>query len=101
MDAAVGFANGVADVDAIENAGLAAVFGGALPVIKERVGEGRAATAALSLAHAALLLHGDLTNEPDTYVNGKKVGVDGTALSRVLVISYAPGGSYTAVVLGK
>ena len=103
MDAAVGFANGVADVDAIENAGLAAVFGGALPVItvKERVGEGRAATAALSLAHAALLLHGDLANEPDTYVNGKKVGVDGTALSRVLVISYAPGGSYTAVVLGK
>lgn len=103
MDAAVGFANGAAEVDAIESAGISSVFGKTLPVItvKERVGEGRAATAALALSHAALLLHGDLKNEPDTYVDGKKVGVDGTALSRVLVLSYAPGGSYTAVVLGK
>lgn len=103
IDAAVGFANGCAEVDGIERAGLSAVFGESLPVItvKERVGEGRAATAALSLAHAALLLHRDLENEPDAYTNGKKTGVTGGSLSRVLVISYAPGGSYTAVVLGK
>lgn len=103
IDAVVGFANGSADVDAIEAAGIASVFGNDIPVltVKERAGEGRAATAALSLAHAALLLHGELENEPDAYVNGKKTGLDGSALSRVLVVSYAPGGSYTAVVLGK
>ena len=75
-----------------------------VPVIsvKERAGEGRAASATLGLAHAALMLHGDLAEEPDAYLAAadgmKKVGVKSADLSRILVVSFAAGGSYTAIV---
>lgn len=108
IDAVVGFANGHQALDGIETEGLAKVFDlSRVPVIsvKERAGEGRAASAALGLAHAALLLHGDLAGEPDAYrktAGGmEKVGVKSAALSRILVVSFAAGGSYAAVVLEK
>ena len=104
----VGFANGHQALDGIETEGLAKVFDlSRVPVIsvKERAGEGRAASAALGLAHAALLLHGDLAGEPDAYRKAaggmEKVGVKSAALSRILVVSFAAGGSYAAVVLEK
>ncbi len=70
-----------------------------------RVGECRSASAALCLAHAALLLHGDLSAEADAYrrVDGKlcKCAVEADGLERILVISYGSGGSYTAVILAR
>ena len=108
IDAVVGFANGHQALDSVETEGLAQIFDlTRTPVIsvKERAGEGRAASATLGLAHAALMLHGDITEEPDAYrmtADGmKRVGVAGKTLSRILVVSFAAGGSYTAVVLEK
>ena len=108
IDAVVGFANGHRALDAIETEGLSRFFDLArTPVlsVKERAGEGRAASAALGLAHAALLLSGDLAEETDAYrlADGQmqKVGVRADALRHVLAVSYAAGGSYTAVVLER
>lgn len=108
IDGILGFANGMAEVDNEELNGLSAVFDlSETPVIsvKERAGEGRAASAALSLAHGALLLHGDLDAEPNAYlhtgVGAVKVGVQAAALHRLLAVSFAAGGSYTAVVIEK
>lgn len=108
IDAVIGFANGHETVDAIETAALSEVFDlTRIPVItvKERTGEGRAASAALALAHGALLLHGDLGTETDAYTQDKagmkKTTVKADALRRILVVSYAAGGSYTAVILEK
>ena len=59
------------EVDSQETAGLSAVFDlSRVPVlsVKQRTGEGRAASAALALAHGAFLLHGDLDAEPDAYL---------------------------------
>ncbi len=108
IDAVIGFANGHTTIDAIETAGLSQFFDlSKIPVlsVKERAGEGRAAAASLALAHGALLLHGDLTMETDAYFckDGKqeKVTIPAEKLRRILVVSYAAGGSYTAVVLEK
>lgn len=108
IDAVIGFANGHTTIDAIETAGLSQFFDlSKIPVlsVKERAGEGRAAAASLALAHGALLLHGDLTMEADAYFckDGKqeKVTIPAEKLRRILVVSYAAGGSYTAVVLEK
>lgn len=108
ISAVIGFANGQKDVDEIETGVLSRYFDGKkLPVItvKERTGEGRAASAALALAHGAMMLHGDIAEDADAYVssgNGmKKVGVKASALNKILVLSYATGGSYTAIVLEK
>lgn len=108
IDGILGFANGLAEVDAEELHGLSAVFDlSKTPVIsvKERMGEGRAASAALALAHGALLLHGDLAAEPNAYLHTEegavKVGVKADALHRLLAVSFAAGGSYTAVVIDK
>ena len=108
ISAVIGFANGQKDVDEIETDVLSRYFDGKeLPVItvKERTGEGRAASAALALAHGAMMLHGDIAEDADAYVssgNGmKKVGVKASALNKILVLSYATGGSYTAIVLEK
>lgn len=105
IDAIVGFANGHSALDAVEAEGLSKCFDlSRVPVIsvKERAGEGRAASATLGLAHAALMLHGDLAEEPDAYLatadGMKKVGVKSADLSRILVVSFAAGGSYTAIV---
>lgn len=71
IDGILGFANGMTEVDSQETAGLSAVFDlSRVPVlsVKQRTGEGRAASAALALAHGAFLLHGDLDAEPDAYL---------------------------------
>lgn len=108
IDAVVGFANGQRAIDEVETEVLDRLFDTTcVPVIsvKRRAGEGRAASAALSLAQGALLLHGDLPEERDAYIqtaNGReRVTVKADGLSTVLVISYAAGGSYTALVLKK
>ena len=59
----------------------------------------------MQVAHAALMLHGDITSD-NAYVIAKDGSVsrkttESAALKKVLVISFALGGSYTAVVLGK
>ncbi len=106
ISAVVGFANGQKEVDDVEINVLTRVFGeGKIPVVsvKERAGEGRAASAALGLAHGALLLHGDIAKDADAYLlpSKKKVGVVSSDLNKILVLSYATGGSYTAVVIEK
>lgn len=110
IDAVVGFGNGNTNVDTIEMNSYARVFGDkvkTLPVhsVKTLVGEARAAAAALSAVHAALMLAGKLEKTQPAYnfVEGKAVEVtaDTTNYKNVLVTSYAAGGSYTAVVLKK
>lgn len=104
INGVVGFANGMDKLDAVETDALSRLFRlGTLPVIsvKRRVGEGRAASAALSLAQGALLLHGDLREEHDAYLGGHRVSISADSLDNLLVISYAPGGSYTALVLSR
>jgi 3-oxoacyl-[acyl-carrier-protein] synthase II len=109
IDAVCGFANGFKKLDDIEKAAYARVFGdklASLPLfqVKERVGEGRAASATLAAAEAALMLGGELAEE-DAYfianggVSKKKVAAAG--FKKILVTSFATGGSYSAVVLGK
>ena len=106
IDAVYGFANGMKVVDDIEKSVLAKCFADKPAFeIKERVGEGRAGTAALQVAHAALMLHGDIASD-NAFVIAKdgsvsRKVVQSANLKKALVISYALGGSYTAVVLGK
>ena len=110
IDAVCGFANGLKKLDDIEKAAYARVFGDKLanlPLfqVKERVGEGRAASAALAAAEAALMLGGELAEENayfvanDGSVSKKKVATAG--FKKILVTFFATGGSYNAVVLGK
>ncbi len=106
IDAVYGFANGMKVVDDIEKSVMAKCFADK-PVIevKERVGEGRAGTATLQVAHAAMMLHGDIDKD-NAFVISKDGSVsrktlESRNLNKVLVISFALGGSYTAVVLGK
>lgn len=110
IDGILGFANGMTEVDSQETAGLSAVFDlSRVPVlsVKQRTGEGRAASAALALAHGAFLLHGDLDAEPDAYLlPAGKTGMMQTSVSAgslrcLLAVSFAAGGSYTAVVIEK
>ena len=105
-----GFANGFNVVDSIEKESYIRVFGdriSSIPVVqvKERTGEGRAGSTTLAAAHAALMLGGELTQD-DAYFIGKdgkteKKSVESKNLRKVLVTSFATGGSYSAVVLGK
>lgn len=101
IDGVVGFADGKKVMDDMEAASLARVFGDRkLPVfnIHRYVGEGRAATAALSAAHAALLL----SNRLGDGVKSENLGtVRAESLGRLLVTSYGAGGSYAAVILSK
>ena len=110
IDAVCGFANGCKRIDDIEKGALKRVFGdklASMPLfeVKERTGEGRAGSAALAAAEAALLLSGELAGDnayfvaADGSVASKKA--DAANLKNVLVISFAAGGSYSAVVFGK
>ena len=110
IDAVCGFADGFKTVDNIEKESLARVFGdklASLPVfeVKERVGEGRAASATLAAAEAALLLSGELDSDKAYFIakdgSVSKKNVSAAALNKVLVIAFAAGGSYSAVVFGK
>lgn len=107
IDAIVGFGNGNKTVDSIEMNSYGRVFADAKPVhsVKTVVGESRAAAATLSAVHASLMLAGKLDSMQNAYMfeNGaaKPVKVDTSSYRNVLVTSFAPGGSYTAVVLKK
>ena len=110
IDAVFGFADGNDTVDSIEKNSYIRVFGdklASIPVvqIKERTGEGRAGTATLQAAHAALLLSGELENDDATFIakdgSVSKNKVNGKDLKKVLVTSFASGGSYSAVVIGR
>ena len=110
IDAVCGFANGFKKVDDIEKGALQRVFGEKLATmplfeVKERVGEGRAGSAALAASEAAMLLGGELASD-----NAYFVAADGSVsskfaeaanLKKILVISFAAGGSYSVVVFGK
>lgn len=105
IDAIYGFANGNSVVDSIETKVYSSIFD-KIPVveIKERVGEGRAGTAALQAAHAVLMLSGEISEDEAYMISGGKVEkskVESKNLKKVLITSFAVGGSYTAVVLGK
>ena len=110
IDAVCGFANGFKKVDDIEKGALMRVFGEKLATmplfeVKERIGEGRAGAAALAASEAALLLSGELAKDnaffiaADGSVSNK--AAEAAGLKKVLVISFAAGGSYSAVVFGK
>lgn len=103
IDGIVGFANGLQEVDKTESETLKNTFGERAAEIPgfniHRVtGEGRAATACLSAAHAALILSGKL----GTSVESENLGeVAASELNKLLVISYGSGGVYTAVIIAR
>lgn len=110
IDAIAGFANGDKTTDGLETAAYFNVFGERfteIPVItvKERAGEGRAASAALACAHTALLLSGKMESDVAYIISAdrkaKKTTVESAGLKNVLVTSYGSGGSYCAVILKK
>ncbi len=110
IDAIVGFGNGMSQVDDIETESYKRIFGDSFnnkPVftVKDTTGEGRAASAALSAGHAALMLAGRLSDECRGYIyNGSKmepVVKPVSAIERILVTSYGIGGSYCAVIIEK
>lgn len=107
IDAIYGFGNGMKDIDDIERNVYGELFGGNVPVhnVRDITGEGRAAASALSVAHAALTLSGDLNKEQKAYFvtkeSVKEQNVDTSAYKYVIATSYAVGGSYCAVVLKK
>lgn len=109
IDAVCGFANGCRKIDDIERNALNRVFGerlASIPVfeVKERIGEGRAGASALAAAEAALLLSGELPGD-HAYFIGKDGAVSkkwvAAEAKKILIISFATGGSYSAVVFGK
>ncbi|MBQ9382800.1 MAG: 3-oxoacyl-ACP synthase, partial [Ruminiclostridium sp.] len=110
IDAVVGFANGCRVVDDIELGALKRVFGdrlASLPIlsVKEKLGEGRAASAALGAAHAAMMLHGEIAEDNAYFLgaDGKmsRKAVKGSGLKNVLALSFGAGGSYCAIVIGR
>ena len=107
IDAVYGFANGADEVDTLERHVYEEIFAGKVPVhqVRDYTGEGRAASSALSVAHAALTLSGDLaTRQNAYYVTTEEVTkevVDTSAYKYVLATSCAIGGSYAAVILKK
>ncbi|MDE7464278.1 MAG: 3-oxoacyl-ACP synthase, partial [Clostridiales bacterium] len=97
-------------VDGLEQEAYLRVFGDklkSLPVVsvKERVGEARAAAAALGAAHAALMLHGDIKTENCVYnfdkKGAKRTKLDCGKLKNVLVTAFGAGGTYCAVIMSK
>ncbi len=110
VDAIIGFADGHRVIDGIELASYGRIFGEKLknlPVIsvKERMGEARAASAALAVMHGALILHGDIESEECAYClyGGKPVkkSIKCSGIKTVLVTAFGAGGTYSAIVLDK
>ena len=106
IDCVFGFANGDSVIDNEETIALGKVFKNLdkLPVVnvKEHIGEARSAAASLALAHAALLMSGELKNTNGYLASNKsKVNVDAKNINKALVIAYGFGGSYTAIVVEK
>ena len=109
IDTISGFACGLKTIDDIELNSYKRIFGASLEnkkllEVKDHVGEARAAAASLSLAHAALMLAGDIKADNGYKVlNDKvsKVTIEAKNMKNVLCCSYAAGGTYTAVVITK
>lgn len=110
IDAVCGFANGLKELDDIEKTSLVRVFkdkASSLPIfeVKERVGEGRAASATLAAAEAALLLSSELKEDFAYFIgsdgSAARKKVEAQNFKKILAISFATGGSYSAVVFGK
>lgn len=107
LDAIVGFGNGKSDIDEIELGAYKTVGIDTLPVysVKDITGEGRAASATLSAAHAAMLMSDKVDIASKAYVadGGKMVkkAVDKAGLKNILVTSYGVGGSYTAIIISR
>ena len=110
IDAVCGFANGLKTIDEIEKNSLGRLFKERLSEIplfevKERVGEGRAASATLAASEAAMLLGSELSKDYAYFIgkDGKALRkmTDASNFRKILVISFAAGGSYSAVILGK
>ena len=110
IDAIVGFGNGDAITDGLELDSYKKLFGdklGELPIftVKDTTGEGRAASAALSAGHAALILSDKYEVAGRAYkLDGgtmAKTTVDTKTLKNVLVTSYGLGGSYCAVIIKR
>ena len=111
VGAIVGFACGDDEIDKTEIEAYKRVFGHnekipSIIAVKKRTGEGRAATAALACAHAALLLKGKLTEKDCVYRIGDQTveqinGAFSSDGKAVLVTSYAFGGGYCALLLGE
>lgn len=106
IDAVYGFGNGVASIDGVEKAVYSETFVN-VPVhnVRQFTGEARAASANLSLVHAALTLSGELAGSEKSYkfADGKVTScvADTTGYKTVLVTAASEGGSYTAIVLKK
>ncbi len=106
IDAIYGFGNGIPEVDNIEKTVYGADFA-KIPVHNVRLytGDARSASANLSLAHAALTLHGDIAGNEKAFAfeNGEvsEITSDTKLYKTVLVTAASEGGSYTAIVLKK
>ena len=87
IDAVMVAENGIKELKDAEDAALSSLGIACDRInVRDRVGEARAAATALEVAHAAMLLSGD---------------IKGKAYEHVLAIGASWGGSYDAVVLGK
>ena len=110
IDAIIGFGNGMSQIDSVEVESYKRIFGDSFKnktvfTVKDTTGEGRAASAALSAGHAALMLAGRLSGECKGYIyNGDKMESAVKQISdikKILVTSYGIGGSYCAVIIEK
>ena len=105
IDMIAGFANGMKAIDDTELNVYSKLFGSADVVeITDYFGEGRSASANLSLVLASLAIHGDIKNLSGYNISNKKATkkeLNVKNLKNVLVTSYSTGGSYTAVVVSK
>lgn len=108
IDCIVGFGNGMKAIDNIEQKVYSEIFGEAsVPVIsvRDKCGEGRAASATLSAAHAALILEGSISGEQKCrYLSKdavKTAKTDVSSFKCILVTACASGGSYCSVILKK
>jgi 3-oxoacyl-[acyl-carrier-protein] synthase II len=106
IDTVSGFACGLKAIDDIKINSLKRVFGAkadslSLLEVKAHVGESRAAAAALSLGHAAIMLAGEIKEDKGYTIDGEVIDVKSDSLKNVFCISYAAGGVYTAVIITK
>jgi 3-oxoacyl-[acyl-carrier-protein] synthase II len=110
IDGIVGFANGMEAIDALELTAYRKLFGSklaSLPLfsVKTQCGESRAAAASLSAAHATLLPVGKLPEGQSAFCADESgvhpISAPQSGYQNLLVTSFAPGGSYCALILAK
>ncbi len=99
IGAIVGLANGHKNIDEMELKIYKNIFNDiSIISIKDILGEGRAATSSMQIAHAALVLRGEnkLYENSIYYCRGLK-----TDINNILITSYSYPHSYSAVILKK